>query len=175
MSFDATRNVFVATFIVTGTGDTPNADYRGYLSLLLGDSAGAAQDGRRVLDFLARTPETPSNRWYRLALRADASLFRGDRTSAAASAREMLAITEAVQDSDNTPNAGRALAARVLAWAGEGDAAVDLLERLAVDEPGLPPAMIARQPWYTVPLADHPRFRALVARLDAQMAATNLR
>ena len=77
--FDTTRNVFVEAFLVTGTGDTPNADYRGFLSLLLGDVAAAEQDGRRVVDFLARTPETPENRWYRLALRADASVFQGDR------------------------------------------------------------------------------------------------
>lgn len=68
----------------------------------------------------------------------------------------------------------QSLAARSLAWAGEHDAAVELLERLATDEPGLPPALIARQPWYTVPLRDHPRFRALLARLDPQMAATVL-
>lgn len=174
VSFDATRNVFVTIFIVSGTGDMPNADYRGYLSLLLRDSEAAAQDGRRVLDFLAGTPETPTNRWYRLALRADAGVFQGDRASAIASAREMLAFTEAVQDDLDLRNAGRALAARAFAWAGESDAAVDLLERLAVDEPGMPPGYIARQPWYTVPLVDHPRFRALVARLEAQMAATTL-
>jgi TolB-like protein len=175
VSFDATRNVFVEIFPVFGAGDRPNADYRGYVNLLLRDSEAAAQDGRRVLDFLGRTPETPTNRWYRLGLRADAGVFQGDGAAAIASAREMLAITEAVQDNADVRNAGRALAARVFAWAGEGDAAVDLLERLAFDEPGLPPAFIARQPWHTVPLANHPRFRSLVARLDAQMAATNLR
>ncbi len=173
--FEVTRNVFVANFRVADTGDTPNAHYRGFLSLLLRDSAAAAQDGRRVLDFLADTMETPSNRWYRLSLRADASLFQGDGSSAVAYTRDMLDITEDARDNLVMRNAARVLAARTLAWTGESDVAVDLLEKLAVDEPGMPPALIARQPWYTVPLADHPRFRALVARLEAQMAATVLR
>jgi hypothetical protein len=55
-----------------------------------------------------------------------------------------------------------------------GDAAVGLLERLAVAVPRLPPAAIARQPYSTVPLRDHPGFRALAARLEAQMAAAKL-
>jgi hypothetical protein len=58
----------------------------------------------------------------------------------------------------------------VFAWAGEPAAAMDLLERLAVDEPGLPPAYIARAPIYSVPLRDDARFRALAERLEAQMA-----
>jgi hypothetical protein len=58
----------------------------------------------------------------------------------------------------------------VFAWAGEPAAAMDLLERLAVDESGLAPAAIVRQPIYSVPLRDDPRFRALAERLEAQMA-----
>jgi hypothetical protein len=79
-----------------------------------------------------------------------------------------------VPDEPNVRDGADVLAARVFAWAGEGDAAVGLLERLAVAVPGLPPATIARQPSYTVPLRDHPGFRALAARLEAQMAAAKL-
>jgi tetratricopeptide (TPR) repeat protein len=173
--FDTTRNVFVGPFLISGTGETPNADYRGWTSMLLDDSAAAAEDGRRVLEFLDRTPETPANRWYRLSLRADASVLGGDRQAAAANTRTMLDLTEAAQQDDPVlRNAARVLAARSFAWAGEHDAAVEMLERLAFDEPGLPPAFIARQPLYTVPLRNHARFLTLVARLDAQMAATNL-
>jgi hypothetical protein len=67
------------------------------------------------------------------------------------------------------------LGARVLAWAGKQDAAVDLLTRLATDVPGLPPADIARQPYYTTPLGDNARFAALAQKLEAEMAATDLR
>jgi TolB-like protein len=174
VSFDTTRNVFVGIFQVSGTGDTPNADYRGWTNLLLDDAAAAEEDGRRVLDFLARTAETPVNDWYRRALRADANLFLGNRAAAVADARAVLTLAAQKPEQPGWQAAARLLAARVFAWAGEGDAAVELLERLAVDEPGLPPASIARQPLYSVPLRDHPGFRALGSRLDAQMAATAL-
>jgi TolB-like protein len=88
--FDRTRNVFVSLFRVVGTGDTPNADYRGFTNLLLGDSSAAEEDGRHVLEFLASTPETAANAWYRRSLQADANLFRGDRPAAIADARAML-------------------------------------------------------------------------------------
>jgi hypothetical protein len=45
---------------------------------------------------------------------------------------------------------------------------------LAVEEPGLPPAEIVRQPIYSVPLRDDTRFRALAERLEERMAATKL-
>ena len=38
----------------------------------------------------------------------------------------------------------------------------------------LPPATIARDPLYTVPLAGNARYKALQAKLEAQMAATKL-
>ena len=64
--------------------------------------------------------------------------------------------------------------ARVLAWAGAKDEAVELLEGLSTGENGLGPAEITRDPLYTVPLAEHPRFQQLVARLEAQMRETKL-
>jgi hypothetical protein len=97
-----------------------------------------------------------------------AQLVRGDLPAAAADARAMLDLAEAVQEQSTLHAAARLLAARTFAWAGEGDRAVELLERLAVDVPGLPPGIIARQPWYTVPLRDNPRFQALLAQLEAR-------
>lgn len=38
----------------------------------------------------------------------------------------------------------------------------------------LSPVMIARDPLYTVPLAGNARYKALQAKLEAQMAATKL-
>jgi hypothetical protein len=49
-----------------------------------------------------------------------------------------------------------------------------MLEQLADAIPGVSPAMIARDPIYTVALADNARFKALSAKLEAQMAATRL-
>lgn len=57
-------------------------------------------------------------------------------------------------------------AARVLAWAGEKDEAVDLLEGLATVDNGLGPAEITRVPLYDVPLAGNPRYQALKAKLE---------
>jgi serine/threonine protein kinase len=152
----------------------PTADMRGWTNLLLADATQAAGDGRRILGFLARTPETAANAWYRKALSADARLFLGERAAAIAETRSMLDIVASFENNRGLQSAAAQLAARVLAWAGDSAAAIDLLERLAVDEPGLAPALIARQPIYSVPLRDDARFRALVERLEAQMAATRL-
>jgi hypothetical protein len=62
----------------------------------------------------------------------------------------------------------------VLAWAGDKDEAAALLEELSTAMPGPSPADIARDPRFTVPLADNARYQALKAKLEAQMAATKL-
>jgi hypothetical protein len=43
-----------------------------------------------------------------------------------------------------------------------------------VNQTALSPAVIARDPLYTVPLAGNARYKALQAKLEAQMAATKL-
>ncbi|HXZ68445.1 MAG TPA: hypothetical protein VEH07_07660, partial [Alphaproteobacteria bacterium] len=60
----------------------------------------------------------------------------------------------------------------VLAWAGDEDEAAALLETLGLGVPGIAPAQVARDPIFTIPLANNARYRALKAKLDAQMAAT---
>jgi len=168
--FDSTRG----SALVVGAGAEPTAAMRGWINLLLADPAEAADDGRRILEFLDRTTQTSANAWFRKALSADARLFRGERAAAIADARAMLDLIAAVENSPWLHAIGRTRAARVFAWAGEPAAAMDLLEQLAVAEPGLSPAGIARDPRYSMPLRDDARFRALAARLEAQMAATKL-
>jgi hypothetical protein len=143
---------------------------RGWADLLLGDRDAAREDGRKVLAVVESTVATRWNRWFLIALRADAQLFMEHPGEAAETARAML-------KSADLPvlQAAEVLAARALAWAGDQDAAVDLLTRLGTDVPGLPPADIARQPYYTTPLRRNARFAALVQRLEAEMAATDLR
>jgi eukaryotic-like serine/threonine-protein kinase len=172
-TLDSTRPPLFGPFFV-GAVEMPTADMRGWTNLLLADSAEAADDGRRILEFLARTPEPSTNAWFRKALSADAQLFLGERSAAVADARSMLDLIAAVENNASLHAAGAMLAARVFAWADEPAAAMDLLERLAIEEPGLPPAHIARVPTYSVPLRDDARFRALAERLEAQMAATKL-
>jgi len=170
---DSIRANLVGPFFV-GAQELPTADLRGWTNLLLADAAQAADDGRRVLEFLARTPETPANAWYRRALSADAHVFLREPSLAVADARSMLDLIAPVENNPGLRVAGAILAARVFAWAAESAAAMELLERLATEEPGLPPAMIVREPTYAVPLRDDARFRALAERLEAQMAATKL-
>jgi hypothetical protein len=63
------------------------------------------------------------------------------------------------------------MAARVLAWGGAHDDAVTLLEGLSRDYPGVGPATIVRDPFFSTPLASNPRWRALAQALNAELAA----
>jgi hypothetical protein len=167
VEFDAFRAPLVLSFFV-GPQDLPTADLRGWTNLLLEDAAEAANDGRRIREFLERTPETSANAWFRKSLSADAHLFLGEHRAAVDDTRAMLLI--AAGENRSVRAAGAALASRVFAWAGEPAAAMDLLERLANEEPRPPPAYIARDPIYSERLSDDARFRALVERLEARMA-----
>jgi hypothetical protein len=64
----------------------------------------------------------------------------------------------------------RFLAGTILAWAGEHDEAVTLLEQCATVPPVVGPAVITRDPLISIPLEDHPRYQALEKRLEAQIA-----
>jgi TolB-like protein/predicted Ser/Thr protein kinase len=167
---DSIRVSLIGSFYAGGLGREPTADLRGWADLLLGDREAAREDGRKVLDFVDGTTSTRWNAWYLAALRADAQLFMERPDDAAENARAMLKSTD-----PSRLLASRLLAAPVLAWAGQLDDAVDVLTRLGTDIPGLAPADIARQPIYTTPLSGNARFAALVQRLEAQMAATDLR
>jgi hypothetical protein len=151
-------------------GFTPVADPRGWLSLLVGDVEGAAGDGRRILEFTAQAITTPRNAWYLDALRADADLFLGRHAEAIAGATSVVEQTSASADA-SVRATGKFLAARLLAWAGRPDASVDYLEELATAVPGIAPGDIVYAPIFSAPLAGNPRFRALLQRLEAQMAA----
>ena len=63
------------------------------------------------------------------------------------------------------------LGARIYAWAGATDEAIALLEDLAFNPPAHGPAEITRDPFFTIPLATSPRYRALAQRLEAEIAA----
>ncbi len=169
---DSIRVSLISYFHVGGIGRQPTADFRGWADLLLGDRDAAREDGRKLLAIVDGTAVTRWNAWFFAALRADAQLFMGRPDEAAETARTMLDLTKNTWT--GAVLCGELLAGRVLAWAGKQDAAVDLLTRLATDVPGLPPADIARQPYYTTPLRANARSAALVQRLEAEMAATDL-
>ncbi len=169
---DSIRVSLISYFHQSGIGRQPTADFRGWADLLLDDRDAAREDGRKLLAAVESTATTRWNAWFLAALRADAQLFLGQPDAAVATAMAMLEDTKGAGYSRRI--AAEMLAARVLAWAGKDEAAVDVLTRLATDIPGLPPAEIARQPYYTVPLQGNARFAALKQRLEVQMAALKL-
>jgi TolB-like protein/DNA-binding winged helix-turn-helix (wHTH) protein len=154
-----------------GAGSEPIARYRAWANLLLGERSSAEAEGRSILEYLRETRETPRNRSSLRLLEADAYTFVGDSSRAIAAARE---ASRMPRGNDLLSQRDKAVAA-IYAWNGDSGDALDVLERLATGTPGVSPAEIVRDPWYTMPLAHDPRFEALAARLEEQMRATLLR
>jgi TolB-like protein/DNA-binding winged helix-turn-helix (wHTH) protein len=163
------RQVSFGRFSIPAIGRKPVAELHGWASLLTNDVASAARDGQRLLDFSAREPRTKWNAWHLRMLVAEGALFMGDKASAITGARAALAM--APQNvHPGIQRYGRALAARILAWADAQDESIALLEQLSNEYPMIGPAEITRDPLYTIPLAGNARYRELQARLDAEIA-----
>lgn len=150
-----------------GAGEEPLAQMRGWASLLVGNREAAARAGREILKFLSDSPETTWNRDHRLLLLAQAHAFLGDHERALAAARSL-----------NSPSPGCVGACRIhfqgtraaiFAWSGAEEDAVQQLEALATGDPSPGPALIAKDPLYTIPLQSSANFQKLVSRLDARM------
>ena len=151
----------------------PLAEFRGWAALLARDAAAAHRASSELRDFLTRTRPSSLSSWYRATLSAEAHLLVGNSSAAIAGAHESMTVRPRSYDALQWREVAMR-SARVLAWAGAKDEAVELLEGLSTGENGLGPAEITRDPLYTVPLAEHPRFQQLVARLEAQMRETKL-
>ena len=106
-------------------------------------------------------------------LTADAHLFGGDKLAAIAAAKEAMALFPCALDAMRCLYP-ELLGAQVLAWAGDDEDAIALLERMSLGTPGIAPAHAARDPMFTLPLAKNARYQALKTRLETQMAATRL-
>ncbi|HEY6458457.1 MAG TPA: hypothetical protein VIY90_24520, partial [Steroidobacteraceae bacterium] len=147
--------------------------FRGWTALLMGDQAAAAREGQTLLRFLRTRKATPRTEFFLRRLEAEGELFSGQPQQALAAARASLALVPRTHDA--TAWIGVAMmSARIDAWAGAPTQADDLLQQLAVANPGLPPAMITRDPLFAVPLAHDAQYRALSRSLEAQMTALNL-
>jgi TolB-like protein/DNA-binding winged helix-turn-helix (wHTH) protein len=155
---------------VLGAGLEPLARYQGWTSLLRGDRDAAAARGARVLSFIDGAEETSRNRLLLKLLEAEAYTFTGESERALAAAQEAFDVRATV---GSRVASDRVLAA-VYAWNGAADAALDILERLTSNAPHAGPAEVARDPLFTLALADNARFAQLVARLEAEMQATRL-
>ena len=150
-----------------GASLKPVAEARAWFALWTGGDARA--DGARLRDFVRTLRVDQTNDWWVLLLTAEAQLFSGDRSGAAASARQALA-----KDRGSTFAQAlhiRMIAARVLAWAGEHEEAMNILDTLHQGYPAAGPALIAREPLFEMPLGREARWMQLKARLEAELAA----
>jgi TolB-like protein/DNA-binding winged helix-turn-helix (wHTH) protein len=156
--------------ILHAAGKRPKAELRGWTNLLLGDTAAVRSDAKQLTTFIAQTPLTAWNTWHLKLLAAEAALFAGDRPAAITRADEALALMPRARDALKARYV-MVVAARIYAWAGASDNAIDLLESLSSMVPGLGPAQISRDPLYLQPLDAEPRFRQIKTKLEAEIAA----
>jgi hypothetical protein len=147
--------------------------YRGWTALLMGDRAAAAREGQGLLRFVRTRTATPRTEFFLRRLEAEGELFSGRAEQAIQSASASLALVP--RTSNATAWIGVAMmAARIDAWGGAPTQADNLLKQLAVANPGLPPAIITRDPLFAVPLAHDAQYQSLSRSLEAQMTALNL-
>jgi TolB-like protein/DNA-binding winged helix-turn-helix (wHTH) protein/Tfp pilus assembly protein PilF len=164
------RQASFGGFSIPAIGRKPVAELHGWAKLLEKDASAAARDGRIMLEFTRHEPLTRWNGWFLRMLAAEGTLFIGDKPKAALEARAALAMAPQ-HVHPGIQRYGRALAARILAWAGASDAALDLLEQLSTEYPMIGPAEVTRDPLYAIPLAGNARYRVLERKLEAEIAA----
>jgi len=143
---------------LSGVGLTPLAELRGWERLMAGDAKGAAQAGVALTEYLQTEKPATWNAWWFALLEAEANLFMADKALAATQASHALSLLRKYPGFAGSVYA-RSRAARILAWAGEENQAMDLLEALVTQTPGVGPAEIYRDPLYEIPLGKNARFR----------------
>jgi TolB-like protein len=147
----------------------PVAELNGWERLMAGDRAAAAREGLLVLEYVKQQPQRKWNAWATHLLTAEGAMFVADHARAQSETRAALA---AMGDApDFTVGAYvRLMAARVFAWSGASDEAVNLLVRLSTQYPGVGPAAITRDPLISIPLAEHAGYRQLAQQLEGEIA-----
>jgi TolB-like protein len=154
-------------------GPVPRGEPIGWAAMLLNDPATARKQAAVISTFLSHSTKPTVQAWYEKALLAEADLFAGARKEAIDAAQQSLALRPREEDALTWVSVAT-VNARVLAWAGAQDQAVQLLEELSTVDNGLAPAEITRDPLYDLPLANNPRYQALKSKLEAQIAAVKL-
>ena len=154
-------------------GPTPTALFRGWTDLLLGDRASASQDGQRVLRFVEQQPRTRWNHVFLEMLTAEGYTLTGQCERARAAGRTTLSLVSRPDNAVIWTTAATHVA-MLDAWCGAQDDAVELLRQLSSSRPGIGPAMVTRDPLFTMPLGQLPAFRALTESLESEIRATRL-
>jgi TolB-like protein/DNA-binding winged helix-turn-helix (wHTH) protein len=148
-------------------------ELKGWAALLVGDRASAERAGRELLEFLRTKPRTSRNEFFLRRLEAEGQLFDGLNAQAIEAAKASLALVSRQRDAVSWVGVAMTTA-RIYAWAGAAQDCDALLDQLSAAVPGLPPAVITRDPLFAVPLANDAGYRAITARLEAQIGAMNL-
>jgi tetratricopeptide (TPR) repeat protein len=147
----------------------PLSELKGWERLLAGDRAAAVREGRLVLEYVKQQPRQKWNAWAVHLLTAEGALFVSDHARAQSETRAALAALGDIADFSVGAYA-RLTAARVFAWSGANDEAVELLVRLSTRHPGVGPAAITRDPLISTPLAEHAGYRQLAQQLEGEIA-----
>ncbi len=161
--------IWYASLPVAGLGRFPLAVARGKINLLLGRLDEARADGDRCLDFHARQTPMATNAWALQALKAYGLMLKGAREEAQTAARLSLELALALPDTVHRA-AARHLAAGIFALTGGAEEAAALLEAAYDASPGVAPIYVVADPGFAMPLRETPRYLALVARANADMA-----
>ena len=152
-----------------GAGREPVAAFRGWANLLLGDRQAAARARTTHRRFSRR------RRGYGSTTGTFGNCSRPRRICSwgmhrKPSRKRAQAAASAVPIGLGAAYFDHWIAA-IYAWGGDENDAVDLLERLTSVWPAAEPAVVARSPLYTQPLAQNERFQRLIRRLEAEMRA----
>jgi TolB-like protein/DNA-binding winged helix-turn-helix (wHTH) protein len=152
-----------------GASLKPVAELRGWERLMAGDAKGTARAGEALSEFVRTSVVTSWNAWWMKLIEAEAALFKGNKAQAAAHATSALTLLRKYPGSASSIYA-RSRAARILAWAGSHDQALDLLQTLATQSPGIGPAEIVRDPLIEIPLRENARYREMAGMLESAIA-----
>jgi hypothetical protein len=157
-----------------GSSFKPVSELRGWENLRAQNLDDCERDGSLMQSFVLRQTPSKWNGWWIYLINAEASLFK-DQKQIAIKQVEIALSTLPKKPNFAVSLYARARAARIYAWAGADDAAMDLLEGLASGYPGLGPAAIVRDPFYELPLRNNARWQRLKIRLETDLAAVSER
>jgi TolB-like protein/DNA-binding winged helix-turn-helix (wHTH) protein len=172
-SIAAVRETFAGNgLLLSIIGEKPLAELSGWSKLMLNGPSStqsyAMADGQVLLDFIQSEPDTRWNRWLHHLLAAEGALFTGNKAQAINEAQLGMEMAATLPHPANSLYA-KLLAARIYAWAGAEDQAVDLLEQLSTGFITVGPALITRDPLYAIPLANNERYKKLSGKLEAEI------